>query len=177
VKKLLYYKPRVVTDEVNFTLPGFRKFAHFFSLFHHDVVIVDRTGTIQMPVYTHALFPMPSFRVQKKTYEEICNERALELLVKAELQGLGLYVFYSGGIDSTTVLVSLFKNATPVQKENITVLLSENSIIENPTFYKEHLLGKVRLLSSANFMHLLGTEAIFVSGEHNDQLFGSDVIG
>jgi PP-loop superfamily ATP-utilizing enzyme len=49
---------------------------------------------------------------------------------------------YSGGIDSTLVIISLLKNASEEERNNITILLSENSIGENPNFYKDHILGK-----------------------------------
>jgi len=178
MKKLLYYKPRIVTAEKNFHLGGIKRFAHFFEIFNNDVVIVDRTKTIQLPVMTHALFPMPQFRVFTQTYEEVCNIRAQEILKKLDARnGSRLCIFYSGGIDSTTVLVSLLKNASTEQRERFTVLLSENSIVENPEFYAQHIVGKLRIESSVNFMYLLGTDNIFISGEHNDQLFGSDMIG
>ena len=177
MNKLLYYKPRIVNDVENYDLPGIKKFSHFFKIFAHDVVIVDRTKTIKVPVHTKILFPIPKFRLMSKTYEEICNERAIELLNKADTMKVSLCVFYSGGIDSTLVMVSLLKNATEEQKKNIVVLLSEESISENPNFYKEYIQGKLKVESSANFPYIVGTNALLVTGEHNDQLFGSDAVG
>jgi hypothetical protein len=177
MKNLLYYRPRLVNAEENHRLPGIKKFEHFFKLFAQDVVIVDRTGALQVPVAMKVLFPLPKLRPITKSYEEICNERAIELLNKADTQGVRLYIFYSGGIDSTLILVSLLKNATQKQKENITVLLSQESILENPNFYREHIEGKLKVESSVNFPYILGTDVLLVTGEHNDQLFGSDMVG
>lgn len=178
MKKLLYYRPRLIlSEDSNTLLPGVKKFGHFFKIFNHDVVIVDRTETIKIPILTKSLFSIPTFRVFTKPYEEICNERAKELLKKAEVQGVRLCVFYSGGIDSTLIVVSLLKNATERQKENITILLSEESITENPNFYKNHIEGKLKVGSSINFPYILGTNVLLVTGEHNDQIFGSDMIG
>lgn len=177
MKKLIYYKPRIVNSEENLNLPGIKKFSHFFELFNHDVVIIDRSGTLRLPVNTQNLFPIPTFKVFTKSYEEICNERALELLKRADEKGVRLCVFYSGGIDSTLVLVSLLKNATELQKNNITVLLSEKSIDENPNFYKKYIQNKLQVESSVNFMYLLGSKKMFISGENNDQIFGSDMVG
>ncbi len=177
MKDLLYYKPRIVTEAKNQVHPGIKRFSHFFDIFNHDVIILDRTGTIKIPVRTHSLFPIPVYTLFTKTYEEVCNGRAEELLKKADEMQKRICVFYSGGIDSTTVLTSFLKNANESQKANITVLLSEHSIMENPEFYNNHIQGKLHTESSVNFMYVLGTDVIIVTGEHNDQLFGSDVVG
>ena len=44
-----------------------------------DFLAVDRTGTIRMPIKTKSFFPLPTMRSFSKTFEEICNERAVEL--------------------------------------------------------------------------------------------------
>lgn len=176
-KKLLYYNPNFAVREDMREFPGMEKFSFFFKLFSPTVVFLDRTNTIQIPVRTHSLFPMPDFRPMQKTFEEICNERALELLVRADKLGVGIYAMYSGGIDSTLLLISLLKNATPAQRKNITVLLNEESIQENPNFYRDHIVGKLKIESSIMFPYLLGGQNLIIGGEHNDQLFGSDVVG
>jgi hypothetical protein len=85
---------------------------------------------------------------------------------------------FSGGIDSTLVVISLLKNATEEQKKRLVILLSEDSIIENTKFYEEFILGKLTVEPSLNFPYLLGKkDQIIVIGEHNDQVFGSDIIG
>ena len=110
MKKIIYYRPRLINISENFKLPGIEKFSYFSKIYSHDVAIVDRTETIKLPVNVHNMFPLPKFRILTKTYEEICNERAKELLSKADSMGTRLYVLYSGGIDSTLVVISLLKN-------------------------------------------------------------------
>ena len=169
---LLYYSTNVTTRLSNHKFPGVEKFSKFFKLFHPTAAIIDRTHTIKIPFHVKSLFPLPLLRPMKKTYEEICNERACELLARADKLGVMLYVFYSGGIDSTLLLVSLLKNATSDQKANIAVLLSEESITENPNFYKDHIYGKLHADSANIFPYLLGSRHMLVGGEHNDQLLG-----
>jgi hypothetical protein len=177
MKKLIYYRPRLINNPESTNLPGMKNFLYFFKIYNHDVVIVDRTETIKLPIHTHNLFPIPKFRVFTKPYEDICNDRAKEILNKADLEGIRLYVLYSGGIDSTLIVVSLLKNATEKQKKNITILLSEESIAENPKFYKNHIQGKLQVDASANFPYILGTNVLLITGENNDQIFGADVVG
>lgn len=172
----LYYNPNILVNQGGH-LPGVRRFSQFFKIYNPSVVPVDRTGTIRLPFHTKSLFPMPTLRPIRKTFEEICNERAEELLARADMLGLPLNVFYSGGIDSTLLLISLLKNATPEQRDRLIVLLSEESIRENPLFYQDHIRGKLQVDSMNSFSYLLGTDRMFVGGEHNDQLFGSDMMG
>jgi hypothetical protein len=156
-------------------LPGVKEFLPYFKVYR-GVAPVDRSGVLKFPVRTRSLFPLPQMRIFTKTYEELCNERAQALLARAEKLDVPLYAFWSGGIDSTCLLVSLLKNATAVQAERIVVLMSEDSIAENPEFYQRHIRGKLRRQSATLFPYILGTKNLIVSGEHNDQLFGSDVI-
>lgn len=172
--KLVFYNPVMVRAESNLHLPGMKRFATFFTFYNNAVVLLDRTGTLKIPVRTQSVFPIPTLNPFSKTLEEVCNERACELLRHAEELGIPLYVLYSGGIDSTLVLVSLLKNATPAQKKNIIVLLSKESIQESPTFYTDYIRGRLRTESSGMFGFLMGTNNIFVGGECGDQLFGSD---
>ncbi len=173
---LFYYRPPYVTAAAYEHLPGIKRLRHYTTIYSGSVPL-DRSGVIKVPIRTKIAFPIPAFRPYTKTYEETCNERAQTLLRHAESKNLPIRVLYSGGIDSTTVLISLLKQATPEQKARITVLLSERSIMENPRFFSEHILGKLAIASSENFRYLIGGEALFLSGEHNDQVFGSDMIG
>jgi hypothetical protein len=158
-------------------LPGIKEFLFYFRAYEDpNMSPVDRTGVIKFPVRTKSLCPLPQLRLFMPTYEEVCNERAQELLARAEKLDTSLYVFWSGGIDSTCVLVSLLKNAFVAQRERIVVVMSEDSIAEYPAFYHQHIRGKLRRESAMMFPYIIGTHRVLVSGENNDQLFGSDII-
>jgi hypothetical protein len=157
-------------------LPGIKRFDSFFAIYGQGISPIDRTGTITFPVLTKSLFPLPKMKVFTKTYEEMCDARAKELLVRADKLDVPLYAFWSGGVDSTCLLVSLLKQATRAQKERIVVLLSEQSISEYSEFYRKYIRGQLKCRSAELFPYFLGTETLIVNGEHNDQLFGSDII-
>src|SRR5262252_3914499 len=105
--RLIYCLPYVFGEPEVRALPGVARFAHLFHLYGNWVIPVDRTGTIKTPVQDVSLFPVPRYRAFSKTYEELCCDRAGELLRTAEALGITMHVMYSGGIDSTCVLVSL----------------------------------------------------------------------
>lgn len=175
--RLLYYNPNVVTHRDNFDLPGIERFSKFFQIFNPNVVFLDRTATIKIPVRTESLFPMPKLRPLKTSFEELCDRRARDLLDRAGKLDSDVRVMWSGGIDSTLLLISFLKSARKEEKERIVVLLTEESIAENPLFYRDHIRGKLRVDASSSFTYLLGTKHLIIGGEHNDQLFGSDMVG
>lgn len=109
-----------------------------------------------------------------KSFEECCYERALEI---ERLLYDKIFLSYSGGIDSTLSLISFFKYWKPESLSRLTVLMNLSSIEENPHFFKQ-IIERVRVESIfQNYSQRLATEnAGLVTGEHGDQLFGSDII-
>lgn len=160
-------------------IPGGRAMGGYFQLFSNNISAIDRTGTFTTPIKTHLMdrMKMPEFRVFEKTFEEIVDERAIELMEKAKASNKKLAVMYSGGIDSTVILCALLKNCSEQDiKNNVVVLLSDHSIQENPNFYNNYVIKKFDCVSSFRFPYYLGNDAvIMVSGENADQLFGSQV--
>lgn len=157
-------------------LPGVERLQAYFKVYGRGIAPVDRSEVLKLPVRMKSLFPLPKMRAFNRTYEQVCNERARELLARAGKLDTDLYAFWSGGIDSTCLLVSLLKMASSAQRERIVVLMSEASIAENPVFYRMHIRGQLRRESAMLFPYILGTNNLIVNGEHNDQLFGSDII-
>jgi hypothetical protein len=173
--RLAYYSPNRLS--VHQHLPGMGIFLLYFKIFGQNLIApVDRSKTIKLPVLTQSFFPLPRMRVFTKTYSELCDERAHQLLERAQQLDVPLCALWSGGIDSTCLLVSLLRNATRAQKEHIIVLMSEDSIDEYPAFYAKHIRSKLRRESAMLFPYLLGSKNLIVNGELNDQLFGSDII-
>lgn len=155
--------------------------SQLYNLLPNGVVFLDRTKKINLPYKFHVAenmdIPTDNLQEFKKSYEDICNERALELFNYSKKLNAPIYILYSGGIDSTLILVSFFKTI-PLQdlKNNITITLNNNSIAENPNFYKKYIKNTFNTYSSENFSNLFNKDCIILGGEHNDQLFGSDII-
>ena len=179
--RLAYYHPSVLNTEAHNEYPELRALSHFRNLFGdtgtRSHVLIDRSGVIKTPVRTKILHPIPALRPMGKTFEEICNERAIELVRHAEDLNMPLYVFWSGGIDSTLVLVSLLKNTTRDKLDNVVVLMTEESIAENPNFYRDHIRGKLQIGSSALVPYIVGSRAVITNGDLNDPVFGMGTAG
>lgn len=147
-----------------------------YNLINLNVSLVDRCDKIKNPYTFHNYFPMPTVPAGfNKLYKEICVERATQLLEHARTINKPIVILYSGGIDSTTVVIS-FLLATQ-DTSNIIIALNTASIRENPNFYYNHIRGKFKLLPSERTLDMLTGDYIMVGGEFNDQLFGSDIMG
>lgn len=164
---MLFYRPIILFCRDR---PGIERYRGFSKIYGDAVCPIDRSGVIKFPAKTTSLFPLPELRAINKTYEQICDERAHEI---ASRDG-PLYVFWSGGIDSTCLLISLLKAGA---RDRITIFMNKSSVAEYPHFYNKYIRGKIRCQSSGVFDSILGGPETIINGEHNDQLFGSDVIG
>jgi len=157
--------------------PGFETFRHMFGFFAANFSLTDRTNSIVAPVQTDLLpqCALPEFKKGNYDLDELCQKRALDLLAHCENTNRKLVVMYSGGIDSTMIMVTLLKVATQQQlKERVIVLLNQQSIGENPNFYKNFIYSKFTIDSSNSLTAYLGNDKFLtINGEGGDQLFGS----
>jgi hypothetical protein len=157
--------------------PGFNYIRYVIQFFGAQISMMDRTETIKMPIHCTILpfLKLPKFKKVNTNFEELCEKRARLLLDKAISTNRKLTIMYSGGIDSTLIMVSLLKVATDKElKENVIVLLTQASIFENESFFKNYILKKCNIESTFDFTHFLGNNKyIVVTGETGDQLFGS----
>ncbi len=158
--------------------PGMRLFEKVFSVFARNMTFFDRTGTIKLPINVKSVpgLEMPVYRKMTKSFDEICQERAKGLIQLAKITDRKIAVMYSGGIDSTLILTSFMK-ACPDDLRYITVLMNSSSIDENRKFYQDYVIRMFKDIKHSDFFPLFigDPRYIYVTGEGNDQLFGSMV--
>jgi len=159
---------------------GCPEWGSIYEMINLNVSLVDRSERVIMP-YRFKLYEpnvMPTdLSKYDLTYEQCCEKRATELYEKSKQMDLPLYVFYSGGIDSTLVLVSFLKVIPESDRDRLVVVMSMDSIRENPNFYQNHIRGKLTVKPSDRMTLYFDKKYLIIGGEHNDQLFGTDVIG
>jgi hypothetical protein len=101
---------------------------------------------------------------------DLIDRRALELL---KLDG-PVFVMWSGGIDSTTVLTSILKNWPKEDLKRVTVLCNTLSLKENKSFFK-HVVKNFKIEQSTHNLEPYCKRGYVVTGEFGDQILGSDV--
>ena len=128
---------------------------------------IDRTETIEHYVNIKNLFPVPKYDPNfSKTWETLCNERAQYLLSQNKI----INVFWSGGLDSTNLLMFLIANAK--DRNQIVVQLNYNSIIESGYIFDTFIKPNVKYnIDVARIKPLLFNEnEIYVTGNPADQI-------
>lgn len=84
-----------------------------------------------------------------------------------------VYVFWSGGIDSTLVLAAILKHWTKDELEQLIIICNEKSIAENPLFYNKYIYNKLKTVSTDQFYKnetKFEQHSLYVSSEVADAL-------
>lgn len=136
--------------------------------------LIDRTETLDAGIPFSVLDPISQLTFTPLSFNEICELRAKEIIDYSPQKNIR--VFWSGGIDSTVALIALI---TCLRENNglqrLKVLLSKESIVEYPSFYKDEIEGKLDyMVITGTIYNHINLNEINVTGEHGDQLFGSD---
>lgn len=169
-----------LNDKIAEGYPGLELFRSLFDLFARNMTFYDRTGTLTVPIRVSRIpqLALPEYRLMTQPFEELCDIRAGNLLVHAATTDRKIAIMYSGGIDSTLILTTILKNYSQDAIDRyVVILMNESSIDENVNFYHSHILKHFKdIRSSDTFGQYIGNDKyIYVTGEGNDQLFGSMV--
>ena len=150
--------------------PEYMLLAHFFGC-----GAVDRTRTLDIGVDYEVLQEIPTSRTEA-SFAEICDAVADSIIDEAQRLDLPIQVAWSGGIDSTVALISLTRRLRARKDlDRLIVCLSIDSIYEYPRFYEQFIMDTLRTRPMPTPLPtMLAEEMITVTGEHGDQLFGSD---
>lgn len=141
---------------------------------------VTRNGEWSLPFKQELIpgFEMPKYDSNfKKTFDQVTDEKALKIS-KEIRQGKKFAVMYSGGIDSTVILVSLIKNLSKEELESVIICCTGNSIIENPIFWKTYIDGKIKYIDTQKYWYddIIKLGYLPITGDEGDCVFGT-IIG
>ena len=96
---------------------------HLFALsVFFGIPLIDRTHTLKGPIKTVIMDPVPTnaeVMAFTKTLDEVMLERAHALLEMAKAQGKVLQVMWSGGIDSTALLIALMRACSEEDRKSV----------------------------------------------------------
>ena len=144
--------------------------------------VIDRSGSLGAPFAWQVLDAIPVIGTVScpatLDFGALCDTRGEEIVAEAVRLGRRIQVFWSGGIDSTSALIGVMRavewRGCP---ERVTVLLSMESVLEYPEFYLRFIDGRYRIRAvGQQIAGALDAEALNVTGEHGDQLFGSQLL-
>jgi hypothetical protein len=104
----------------------------------------------------------------KLTWEELMDKEARRTI---EIDS-DLYVAYSGGIDSTGIVVSLLKNCTKEELKKVTILCTPSSVYEFPEFFNV-IVKNFKVELATYDLERYAKKGHIISGAGGDGLFGS----
>ena len=134
-------------------------------------LFTDRSKTITMPFdfYHDEKYKIPKFKTVTYTFEEACIKSAISIANTDKR----IYLFWSGGIDSTAMVVAFL--LANINKKQITVVFNNDSIQEYFLFYKHVILPNFDIVSLDFLMQESKfnlTAGIFVEANPADYTFG-----
>lgn len=142
---------------------------------------VPRIGEWSSPWETSILpgLEIPDLNsVYNLTFTQVTDLRALEIKKLIDTTDKECFLFYSGGIDSTVVLVSLIKNLDNQSLKKVTLSMSSDSIIENPYFFKKYIDKKFNIIDSNINLYtdiLNNTNSFCISADVGDFIYGTEI--
>jgi len=177
MKSLYYFNPITVTNNL------FRKDAiswgKVYNLIGQAVGMNDRSGTLSQPIKlaTYDKCRLPELSSTYMSYDDAADKRVQEIYEASVKLGKPIGIMWSGGIDSTMIVVAFLRNySLSILKDRVKIILSTEATLENPEFYINYILPNFEFLNSEHTPWLFDGSIILVTGEFNDQLFGSDLI-
>jgi hypothetical protein len=118
--------------------------------------------------------PIPKLIHNEENFDNVIDSIAEKFCQQILQSGKTPYIAYSGGIDSTSILVSLLKTGNTDFLKKLVVLHNKNSIKENPYFYHRFIEQKLQTqdihtfsVDSSNF-----DKIVIVDGEAGNQCLG-----
>jgi hypothetical protein len=172
-----FYQDAIATGTIND--PNINAFFSIYKLIHFPtgISLIDRSGKVTFPIET-ILTPenkIPVYTDSNLTYKECCLKKAQEIVDIHNATGYSINLMYSGGIDSS-VMLAAFIELLGIEEstKKIKIILSNESIIENPEFWSKFIRPNFVLVNSLTYRP--DETSITVLAELNDQLFGSDIV-
>jgi len=138
--------------------------------------LFDRTRTIDAGFKYEILDKIEFWPSKQLSFDEICEQVAGDIIKEAIEKKIKIQILWSGGIDSTVALIAIYNECKRNNCfELIDVLYSNESIIEYPVFFKTYVKNNLNhTLFNPPIAKHLDPEKLIITGEHGDQLFGSD---
>jgi hypothetical protein len=108
-------------------------------------------------------------KTKDKTFEQIADQRAKEIIKIAENSNRRCLVFWSGGIDSTCTLTALLRNGC-----NPVIAMNSQSVYENQDFYKRHIQNKLEIVFVHDVEYKEQSGFLFVRSSGGSSIMGGD---
>jgi len=101
---------------------------------------------------THIHCRVPQLKFISNTLSDLLDARALEINSIAKEKNKKIIILWSGGIDSTCILVSFLKNLSKEDLKNVSIGMNLLSVQENLNFFLNHILNKLNIIDLSTIL-------------------------
>jgi hypothetical protein len=148
-------------------------YVHLVKFF--ETGVIDRTRTLECGFEYKTLDPLPELSPEVPDFEETILKRATTILKKAKEVGQRVLMLWSGGIDSTAALLALLEMCPDDPTQTIVLGSTHGSFLEFPEMGIHLMQRQFEILPLVHpVSRQIPADFLVVTGEHGDQLFGSD---
>ncbi len=122
--------------------------------------------------------PIPLLNHSNTQFDQVIDGIAERFVQKVNSSGRRPYLCFSGGIDSTSILVSLLKTANKDFLDRLVILHNQNSILENAYFYYKFIDKKFETQNIDSFEVTVENynKIVVIDGEVGNQCMDSQII-
>jgi hypothetical protein len=179
MNKLIYFQSRLIArcDKflVNDDYPGHNWFnlANSNNWGEH---ICSRSTQLDVPwPLAKSLSTIPQITNNETRFDIVLDQIAEKFYLQVKQTQRTPYIMWSGGIDSTSILVSLLKTTNNQVLDNLVVVCNQDSIDENPYFYNQYIKNKLAIVDTDQFKVTSENynKMLLVNGDCAEMIFGS----
>lgn len=119
---------------------------------------------------------VPDFSSRRKLdFTDITDARSVELLRKSQMYP-NVILFYSGGIDSTTILCAMLKNWSTADLARVTIVMNQHCIVENKNMFDNYINGKFTVINTDEYFsgRLIRNDTLYITGALGDPLMSDE---
>ena len=119
---------------------------------------------------------VPNFSVRRKLdFTEVTDSRAVDLLKKSQ-DYKNIFLFYSGGIDSTMILCAMIKNWSSHDLDKVTIVMNQHSIDENKNMFTDHISGQFGIVNTDEYFtgRKINNDTLYITGALGDPLMAAE---
>lgn len=180
MNEFIYFNSAIIAENDFEVLSKDYEFHQWFELHEFRMIdwpehIASRVHKIATPwALAPTVCPIPALTHNQLDFGRVIESIAETFCDEINRSDLVPYVTWSGGIDSTSILVSLLKVGNKEFLKKLVVLCNEAGIKENPYFYNRFIENKLKTQDISTWQVTADNydKIVLVDGEGGNQTFG-----
>lgn len=179
MSKLIYFQSQLISAYDPFLRNKDYAHRHWFELQDVDGWgghLYSRTTKLDVPwALADSLAPIPAITSNETRFDIVLDQIANTFCQQVNQTQRTPHILWSGGIDSTAILISVLKTGNKEILDQLVVVCNQASIEENPYFYNRYIKDKLKTIDTDHFKVTSENynKILLVNGDCAEMVFGS----